>query len=41
MKRLAVYLNTERVGVLTDDDEPSFAYDAGWLAGNTALRISR
>jgi len=41
MKRLIVYLNAERVGVLTDDDEPGFTYDAGWLAGTTALPLSR
>jgi|GEM_PF-3371622 len=41
MKRLTVYLNAERVGVLTDGDEPGFTYDAGWLAGNTALPLSR
>jgi len=41
MKRLTVYLHTERVGVLTDGDEPGFTYDAGWLAGNTLLPLSR
>ncbi|MEO8616780.1 MAG: type II toxin-antitoxin system HipA family toxin [Luteolibacter sp.] len=41
MKHLTVYLNAARVGVLTDGDEPGFAYDAGWLAGGTALPLSR
>jgi len=41
MKRLTVYLNAERVGVLTDGDQPGFTYDAGWLAGSTALPLSR
>ncbi|MCX6874201.1 MAG: type II toxin-antitoxin system HipA family toxin [Verrucomicrobia bacterium] len=41
MKRLAVYLNEARVGVLTDGDEPVFAYDAGWLADGAAYPLSR
>jgi serine/threonine-protein kinase HipA len=41
MKRLNVYLNAERVGVLTDGDEPGFTYDAGWLAAKTTLPLSR
>ena len=41
MKRLAVYLNEDRVGVLTDGDGPVFAYDAGWLAGGASYPLSR
>lgn len=41
MKRLAVHLNAERVGTLTDGDEPDFAYDASWLARPDSFPLSR
>lgn len=41
MKRLAVYLNGARVGVLADGEEPVFVYDPGWLAGGMAQPLSR
>jgi serine/threonine-protein kinase HipA len=41
MKRLAVYLKDERVGVLTDSDEPVFAYDSEWLKGGAPCPLSR
>ena len=41
MKRLAVYLNGERVGMLGDADEPVFTYEAGWLASAFAYPLSR
>ena len=41
MKRLVVYLNGRRVGILTDADEPVFAYDAGWLAGDGSYPLCR
>jgi len=41
MKRLAVYLNGVRVGMLTDADEPVFTYDAGWLSDAAAYPLSR
>jgi serine/threonine-protein kinase HipA len=41
MKRLVVYLNGRRVGILTDADEPVFAYEAEWLTGDGAYPLSR
>lgn len=41
MKRLVVYLNGRRIGDLTGADEPVFAYDADWLAGDGAYPLSR
>jgi serine/threonine-protein kinase HipA len=41
MNRLAVYLNRERVGTLTDSDEPGFVYDAAWLAQPASIPLSR
>ncbi|MEI8039128.1 MAG: type II toxin-antitoxin system HipA family toxin [Verrucomicrobiota bacterium] len=41
MKRLAVYLDGGRVGILADSDEPVFVYDAAWLAGGTPQPLSR
>jgi serine/threonine-protein kinase HipA len=41
MKRLAVYLNGDKVGGLTDSDELVFAYDAGWLTGDAPYPLSR
>ena len=41
MKRLVVYLNGVRVGVLSDDEEPAFAYDADWLAKGQGFPLSR
>ena len=41
MKRLVVYLNGVRVGVLFDAEEPAFAYDADWLATGPGFPLSR
>jgi len=41
MKRLVVYLNGVRVGVLSDAEEPAFAYDADWLATGPGFPLSR
>jgi serine/threonine-protein kinase HipA len=41
MKRLVVYLNGVRVGLLSDADEPVFAYDPDWLATNSGYPLSR
>jgi serine/threonine-protein kinase HipA len=41
MKRLVVYLNGVRVGVLSDAEEPAFAYDADWLAKGQGFPLSR
>lgn len=41
MKRLIVYLNGVRVGLLSDGDEPAFAYDPDWLATDPRYPLSR
>lgn len=41
MKRLAVYLDGDRVGVLADSEEPVFVYDAAWLASAAPQPLSR
>lgn len=41
MKRLAVYLNDEKIGLLADVDELVFTYDEGWLAGAAPVPLSR
>ena len=41
MKRLVVYLNGVRVGLLSDADEPVFAYDPDWLATGPGYPLSR
>jgi HipA-like protein len=41
MKRLVVYLNGVRVGLLSDADEPVFAYDPDWLATDSGYPLSR
>ena len=41
MKRLVVYLNSERVGLLSDTEEPSFAYAPEWLATGPDYPLSR
>lgn len=41
MKRLVVYLNGVRVGLLSDTEEPAFAYDPDWLATGPGYPLSR
>ena len=41
MKRLVVYLNGIRVGLLSDAEEPTFAYDLGWLTTGPGHPLSR
>ena len=41
MRRLVVYLNGVRVGLLSDDQEPAFAYDEDWLATGPDHPLSR
>ena len=41
MKRLVVYLNGVRVGLLSDAEEPAFAYDPDWLATGPGYPLSR
>jgi len=41
MKRLIVYLNGVRVGLLSDTEEPTFAYDPDWLATGPGYPLSR
>lgn len=41
MKRLTVYLHGERVGALTDADEPVFTYHDAWLAAAAPVPLSR
>jgi serine/threonine-protein kinase HipA len=41
MKRLVVYLNGVRVGVLSDAEESAFAYDTDWLATGPGFPLSR
>ena len=41
MKRLVVYLNRVRVGLLSDDDNPVFVYDSDWLSSNPGHPLSR
>lgn len=41
MRRLVVYLKGVRVGLLSDTEEPAFAYDADWLATGPGYPLSR
>lgn len=41
MKRLVVYLNGVRVGILSDTEEPAFTYDLDWLASAPNHPLSR
>jgi serine/threonine-protein kinase HipA len=41
MRRLVVYLNGVRVGLLSDDQELAFAYDGDWLATGPDHPVSR
>lgn len=41
MRRLIVYLNNVRVGVLEEGDSPIFTYDTLWLAAAGAYPLSR
>ena len=41
MKRLVVYLNGVRVALLSDTEDPTFAYDPDWLATGPTYPLSR
>lgn len=41
MKRLVVYLNGARVGLLSDDDIPTFVYAPDWLSSGPGYPLSR
>ena len=41
MRRLAVYLNGVRVGILSDTEAPTFVYDPDWLAAGPGYPLSR
>ncbi len=41
MRRLVVYLNGVRVGILSDTEDPTFVYDPDWLAAGPGYPLSR